>query len=326
MPSAKQHAEKILQGRSFQGQRKFKQAELCFKSVLREDPKHVDALHQMGLLAIQSGKPAVGCKYLHAALDQKPNDPAILQNIGAGSIMQGKARQALSYLHQALKFRDDSVEVVTNLGIAYRKLGTTDEAIRYFTMALELDPGFIRAQLGLAGALVETGKSTEAVELYRDILNRDKFNVEALCGVSKAKLFKIDDPELGWITSLLANNELDVKSKTSLHHAAGKIYNDIKQYDDAFEHLSKSKQTGHRVFPIQYHKSVYQRLVENTAGDSVFWHNDSGVQSDVPVFIVGIPRSGTTLVEQIIASHPDAHGAGELPDMRRTGGILGFRQ
>lgn len=85
MLTAKQQAEKISEGRAFQFQRQFKQAELCFKSILHEDPKHVDALHRMGLLAIESGHPSVGCKYLHAALAQKPNDPVILQNIGAGS-------------------------------------------------------------------------------------------------------------------------------------------------------------------------------------------------------------------------------------------------
>ncbi len=324
MLTAKQQAEKISEGRAFQLQRQFKQAELCFKSILREDPEHVDALHRMGLLAIESGHPSVGCKYLHAALNQKPNDPVILQNLGAGLIMQGKAREALPYLHQALKFRDDSVEVITNIGIANRKLGITDEAIEYFTKALELDRGFTRAQLGLAGVLVEAGRSTEALNLYREILQRDKFNVEALCGASKTQSFDVDDPELGWIESLLEKDGLDTKSKTSLHHAAGKICHDIKQYEDAFKHIQKSKETNHRLFPIEYHKSVYRHIITNTGINSPFWQTNSGNESDVPVFIVGMPRSGTTLVEQIIASHPDAHGAGELPNMRRTGGILGF--
>lgn len=324
MLTAKQQAEKISEGRAFQLQRQFKQAELCFKSILREDPKHVDALHRMGLLAIESGHPSVGCKYLHAALDQKPNDPVILQNIGAGLIMQGKAREALPYLHQAMKFRGDSVEVITNIGIANRKLGITDEAIKYFTKALDLDRGFTRAHLGLAGVLVEAGRSADALLLYRDILQRDKFNVEALCGASKTQSFDVDDPELGWIESLLEENGLDIKSKTALHHAAGKICHDIKQYEDAFKHIQKSKETRHRLFPIEYHKSVYRHIVKNTSSDSTFWQTNSGNESDVPVFIVGMPRSGTTLVEQIIASHPDAHGAGELPNMRRTGGILGF--
>ena len=71
MPTAKQQAEKISEGRAFQFQRQFKQAELCFKSILREDPKHVDALHRMGLLGIESGHPSVGCKYLHASAGAK---------------------------------------------------------------------------------------------------------------------------------------------------------------------------------------------------------------------------------------------------------------
>jgi len=322
--NAQLHARLIERGIALYNQRQFPDAERCFQTVLQADAQHPDALHMMGLLAIEANQFTVAIDYMQRAVKRLPKQPMYLNNLGNAFILSHQPAVALPYLRKAVKLSPRYAEAHNNLGRAYRALSQPDDARKCFARALSLEPGFIRAEAALGEMLVEIGETVEAAQVFRSILKREPYNVQALGGLSGVLKFTGDDPELANIETALANPALIPDHRVILHHAAGKINNDLGRYDQAMEHYFAGKRTSGLKFPIELHQRSYAALQKHFTRARLLLPQATGSQSDVPVFIVGMPRSGTTLTEQIIASHPLAHGAGELPDIRRTGRDLGY--
>lgn len=314
----------IENGLALYGARRFVEAERCFQTVLQQDPKHPDALHMMGLLAIEANQFSAAIDYMQRALQRLPRQPMYLNNLGNAMILAHKPADALRHLRKAIKLSPRYAEAHNNLGRAYRALGQADEARKCFARALAIEPEFIRAQAALGEMLVEIGDMQEAAQVFRTILARDPHNVQALGGLSSAVKFTENDPELDNFEAALKAPNLIPDHRVILHHAAGKICNDLGRYDDAMQHYFAGKKAAGLQFPIALHHRSYASLRRNFSKAGFAGNFAIGNPSNVPVFIVGMPRSGTTLTEQIIASHPQASGAGELPDIRRAGTQLGY--
>ena len=319
-----QHNRVIENGLALYSSRRFVEAERCFQTVLLQDPKHPDALHMMGLLAIEANQFLAAIDFMQRALKQMPRQPMYLNNVGNALILARKPEDALRYLRKAIKLLPRYAEAHNNLGRAYRALGKADEARKCFARALAIEPGFIRAEAAFGEMLVEIGEMPEAAQVFRSILARDPHNVQALGGLSAAFKFTEEDPELDNIQAALRNPNLIPDHRVILHHAAGKICNDLGRYDDAMQQYFAGKKAAGLQFPIELHHRSYAILRSKFSKAGFAGNFTTGSQSEIPVFIVGMPRSGTTLTEQIIASHPLASGAGELPDIRRTGTQLGY--
>jgi len=111
----------------------------------------------------------------------------------------------------------------------------------------------------------------------------------------------------------------------SLHYAAGKVLNDLKRYAEAFHHFNKAKQAAGYKFDIDQYRRFVDLTIQTFTPDLFAARSSYGNPSEAPVFVVGMPRSGTTLVEQICGSHPDVHGAGELSKLRRVANAIGLQ-
>lgn len=319
-----QHNRAIENGLALYGARRFIEAERCFQSVLQQDARHPDALHMMGLLAIEADQFSIAIDYLQKALKRLPRQPMYLNNLGNAMILARKPEEALRHLRKAIKLSPRYAEAHNNLGRAHRALSEPYEARKCFARALAIQPGFIRAEAALGEMLVEIGDMQEAAKVFRSILGRDPHNVQALGGLSTAVKFSDEDPELANIEAALNNPKLIPDHRVILHHAAGKVCNDLGRYDDAIQHYFAGKKAAGLSFPIDHHHQSYAALRRHFTKARLVNPQATGSSSEVPVFIVGMPRSGTTLTEQIIASHPLAAGAGELPDIRRAGKQLGY--
>ena len=120
------------------------------------------------------------------------------------------------------------------------------------------------------------------------------------------------------MTTLLQSTQISENDKICLHFALGKIYDDCREFDQAFGHYQEGNTIKRK--SITPDKASQEKLVKSSirlfTTDFFSAHNGSGSQSDKPIFIVGMPRSGTTLVEQILSSHPHIHGAGETSKIR----------
>ncbi|MEH6726849.1 MAG: sulfotransferase, partial [Hyphomicrobiales bacterium] len=255
---------------------------------------------------------------------KKEKKNSIFRNNLANSYIRGDVPElAIPHLRRAVELSPRLVEPHLNLGRAFRSIGKSKQAIECFQKALNRDASLEQAKLGLGGALIEMGRMEEACELLRNYIDTAEDPVPAATMLSGAFKFTTEHKsDIQRIEAILHQSDLDERSIVGLHYALGKIRNDLKEYEAAFEHFVAAKQIDNDSFDLIAHRKRVDRMIEFYSKFFFLERKDFGDQSERPVFIVGMPRSGTTLTEQIISSHPQVHGAGELDDIERVVGRI----
>jgi tetratricopeptide (TPR) repeat protein len=314
----------IEQGVHLHRARRFREAEYVYQAVLRENPQHPDALNLMGVLAIEAGRNTVALDYLRKAVKLSPKQAIYRNNLGNALIIASHCEEALPHLRRAVALDPGYAEAWCNIGKAWRLIGDMVQAEKHFRRTLSLSPGFLRAQTGLAELDTEMGRFEEAGTAFKRILALDPRNVEALCGLAMVRKFEVGDPVIGQFETLMRDVQLRDDERAPLHHAFAKICNDLGCYDEAVTHFTRGKELKKLKFHTELHHATYaaQRALFTPA--FFLERKNFGSEDARPVFVVGLPRSGTTLTEQILASHSAIEGLGELPDMRRIAHGLGY--
>ncbi|AGI73762.1 hypothetical protein OA238_c38150 [Octadecabacter arcticus 238] len=302
---------------------KYLEAERIYQTVLRTEPRNAQALNLMGTLAIEANETKTALDYFRKALRGAPRDPIINNNMGNLLLRLKQNEKARQYLLKALQAKPNFVEALCNLGKAHRLLLNGVEAERLLRKALDFKPTSLMARQNLADLLIDNGQADAAADMFESLLSEDPGNLEALVGLAASRKFKTDAPELGLILHRIKEQDTPDISLNRLHHAAGKILNDQGRYGDAIAHFSTAKTFQSSEFDIERHRSFYDALSNTLTPEFFAERSDFGSTSDRPVFIVGMPRSGTTLTEQICASHPEIYGAGELTEMHEIAASLG---
>ena len=203
---------------------------------------------------------------------------------------------------------------------ALGKLGNTEEALTAFDKAASLPcPQPENAVIGKAALLDELGRSAEAQDTLDKALGINPNSARALSNRSSGKKYAPGDAEIDRMEQLLLSGGAAARDDVlMLHFALGKAWLDVGDADRAFKHLAEGNRLKRATFA--YDAAATDRwmasVAEKFTPTAMQRFAGSGDASDVPVFVVGLPRSGTTLIEQILASHPKVHGAGELKEMQ----------
>ncbi len=208
------------------------------------------------------------------------------------------------------------------MGNALKDQGRLDEARAAYHKALELKPDYIKACLNLGVALLVQGRLDEAVASLRQAKAIDPDYVEAYYNLALSQRGEIDNGSMRHLEAILARNRLSADEKLKLHFTLAKAFEEKGDADAAFAHYRRGNEVRRVAFAgdgVRFDAEAQDRLVACTGAvftDQFFAsHQSFGIASEAPVFVVGMPRSGTTLVEQIAASHPRVHGAGERWEM-----------
>lgn len=305
---------RLQQGIDLQRRQQFPQAEFIYQSVLRDFPNDADALNLMGTLAAEAKRFNVAIDYLQRAIKKRPKDLVFRNNLGNTYILANKPHKAIDLLALVVRRGPKFIEAHINLARALRETGRPQEALKVFEHVIGSTPDNQSARVGRANTLLDLGRTGEAVQLFRSILADAPRNIPAYLGLSGALKFKEDDGELAKIDALLNDKDIQGSEREALHYAAGKINDDLKRFDEAFQHYSKAKKASGLGFDIEKYSDEVTKKLDVYAKDFFEKYSNVGHKSDRPIFIVGMPRSGTTLTEQMLASHPDVFGAGELND------------
>ena len=307
-------AEILSRGLAFYRQKRFKEAEYCYQLVLRQFPNHPQALNFLGMLAVEAKRLDEAIRLLGLAVKQAPKDATVRNNLGNVFLLDDQYEKAVATFRKALALDPKLVPTLISLGKAYRKLGKGEEARQTFERALAFAPHDIEAELGLAETLVEIGELPQAEARFRALLDRDPGNARALLGYAVSHKFTAAEPEVASIEKLLAQPLDKQTDPVTLHHAAGKMLHDLKRHDEAFAEFKASKDAAKTDYDVKAYKEFVDRMIATF--DRAFFAARMGYghSSEVPIFVVGMPRSGTTLTEQILASHPLIFGAGERND------------
>lgn len=297
--------------------------ELCHR-VLARTPEHPLALYILGTLGLGFDD-ELAIKYFERAAARELNNPYYQLSLGEAWLKVGDYPPAIKHLQRACELKPDLVEALCGLAQAYAKFDKADMALPIYERALEINRDHPQARLGVADTLISLGRMDEAATCLKEAIAR-RLNVpgayNALVGIRK---FSIEPPELKSILDELAKPAISTGEPHGLHLAAGKVLNDLGRYDEAMDHFVKAKTFKVRDFDIDSYRKRVDSLIGLFDADFLASKAGEGDPSEVPVFVLGMPRSGTTLTEQICSSHPEVHGAGELTKLGRMAASIGLK-
>jgi tetratricopeptide (TPR) repeat protein len=297
----------------------------CAQAILTRHPNNADALHLMGLVALMTTQVDAAIDFFTRSLAGKPSDDAIRCNLANAFLKKGDTTSAEPHLRKVLKASPGNSAALSLFAESRALAGDLPEAKRLYERLFERLPDDPQAIVGYADLCVTLGDFSTARALYRKALALGTVSPLALGGLATFETFAKDSPEAVEISRLLESPNLLPNDHVILGYAAGRIAENAGDYDEAFSRFSKAKRYAGARFDIVAHRKTCATI--RAIFTKAFFDERKGYgdQSTRPVFIVGMPRSGTTLTEQILARHPDAAGAGELPDIQRIATSLGFR-
>jgi hypothetical protein len=256
----------------------------------------------------------------------------------AARLALGEALQELRQLEaaawhyrEALRLDPTCPDAHRGLGLALQDLGQLDDAIACFREALRLDPAH-RARFNLGAALQAQGHIDEGREQFLLVLEHDPHNVRAINWAGRdatGRLTRWSNDQIAHLERRATLESLDLRERIYLHHALGWVYDAARNYSQAFRHFRLAKEARaeqNRQAGIAYDQEAWSRMVDRTISlftPAFFERTQSfGSDSELPLFITGVMRSGSTLADQILASHPQVHGVGELDDLNQLTGFL----
>jgi tetratricopeptide (TPR) repeat protein len=314
-------------------------------------PDYYEALNNLGNALQSLGRDAEAIRQYELAVSLRPDHAEARSNLGNVLAAINRPLDAIEQYNKALAIRPDCAEVHSNLGNALSAIGRCDDAIAQYQQAVALRPAYGGAHNNLGTALLARRRPEEAIAHYRTALacepnNADIHNnlgvaLNTLGQVTQAsqafaraidlaprkaefylnllgsKRVTTEDPHFIAMLELYRDvASLGVQCQIALHFALGRAFEDLGEHERSFRHLSMGNALKRR--QLIYDEATALQLFERTratfTSELMFDKSHAGDPSRIPIFVVGMPRSGSTLVEQILASHSQVFGAGELPN------------
>ncbi|MBT4046364.1 MAG: tetratricopeptide repeat protein [Rhodospirillaceae bacterium] len=289
-------------------------AAASYQRVLAIEPNYAEAHFNLGNALNDLERPDAAAASYGNAIAIRPDYAEAHNNLGNALKDLGRLDEALAHCRRALSIKPDFAEAHYNLGVLLQKLGKPDAAAESYLKALAIKPDFAEAHNDLGNALQDLGKLDEARANYSKALAINPDFAEAHRHLSIVKKFTEYDDDIQAMERSYAAPGISDEHRMLLAFGLGKAFEDLQQYEKAFDCFAEGNAIvrGSYDYSIEGHGNDFKKI-EAVFDVELFARHDSGGCSDeTPVFIVGLPRSGTTLVEQILASHPQVHGAGEL--------------
>jgi tetratricopeptide (TPR) repeat protein len=300
-----------------------------FQTALAIDPRDAATQNDLGNCLAVLGRDAEAIVRYSQALALRPDFAEGHNNLANSLAALNQHEEALAHYRRALSQKPELIETLNNLGGSLEALERTDEAIACYDEVLAREPANARAHYFRGQAFRTLGRFAEAQASFEQAIALDSTKPEFYRGLAESKRFSADDPHLLAMEALARDmTALPPDGQIELHFALAKVYEDLGRHEDAFRRLVEGNALKRR--RIVYDETETLGLFRRIA--SVFTpefmrrpqKQDDGDPSELPIFIIGMPRSGSTLVEQVLASHPKVFGAGEITDLSRaTGRIWG---
>jgi tetratricopeptide (TPR) repeat protein len=286
-----------------------------YQTLVEVSPRHADGLNNLGAALSKQGRYAEAHARFRQAVKINPNYPEAHGNLGRLLRLRGQVAEAEAWLRRAIELKPTYAEARTNLGLCLITSGRIREAEGQFRKVLKHSPRDAAALFGLGHVAEIEGRFDEAETMFKRALESDRTMTSAwaaLVGIRKQTT-----ADAAWLKGAeeVAGSGIAPLDEAEVRFAIGKYHDDIGEYERAFGNYKRGNELLKSIAD-KYDRAARAKEVENLIRayslDSLSRPRSRASESSKPILVVGMPRSGTSLVEQILASHPSVKGAGEL--------------
>ena len=301
------------------------EAEASCRQAITLKPDYAEAHSNLGVTLQELGRLDESEASYKQAIALKPDYTEAHYNFGVTLQELGKLDEAEASYKQAIALKPDHVEAHSNLGNTLKELGRLDEAEASYRQAIALKPDHVEAHSNLGNTLKELGRLDEAEASYRQAIALKPDHAEAHRNLATTKKFSLEDEQFFQMQAVYGDPAISEKNRCHICFALAKASEDLEDCATAFQFYAegnalRKKQLG---YEKAQDKASFEKLKASHPHIAGHTFEPTIVASElIPIFIVGMPRSGTTLVEQIISSHPLVTGAGELSFVSQFGGSI----
>ena len=292
-------------------------AEVKAKKLIKKFPNFQAVYNLLGLCLQSQKKFLEAIKYYKIAIQNNPNFFVAINNLGLTYHNMYDLKNAQHYYERAIEINPKFTHPISNLGNIKKELNNYEEAIKCYKLALSIDDKLLVVHHNLGMAYQALGKFEESKKYFESVLKINSKFTRADRSLSMSLKYDINNPHLKIMENKIKDQSLNNFQKIELYFGLGKAYEDIKNYKKSFENYKLGNKIKRDAIKYQINDDV--KLFENIKNSfsNINFQNleNVGNKSNKMIFILGMPRSGTTMVEQIIANHKNVYGAGELRDL-----------
>jgi tetratricopeptide (TPR) repeat protein len=281
-------------------------------------PRNAEVLRMQAVMLIHHNRGAEARSLLRELLQRHPDDPVLLKDLAEAEFACKDYDAALALLRRICELQPDSATAWFILGKNLKEQAWIEESLPALQRAVELAPDHVYARTLYADVLVLLGQLAEARAQYLDVLRRAPATGPAWWGLANIKTVRLSDDEIARLEVLHDDPGSAEADRLAMGCVLGKAYEDQRRYADAFRILTatNAKIRQRRPWNPETFSASVDLLLNHFSGPHQ--RSDDPRLGEEVIFIVSLPRSGSTLAEQILAAHPDVEGASELGDISRT--------
>jgi tetratricopeptide (TPR) repeat protein len=291
-------------------------AEAIYRELLRQDPDDVTVSRLCGVLALDAGNYRNAAILLRQAVKLAPDFRAAWIDLCRAQTELHELDDAVASAGRAIQLEPGRAGGYIALGNALARTNRTDEAINAYRRAGDIRPNNAEIALGLGNVLKTIGRQQEAIAAYRDGLQLKPDYAELYWSLSNLKTFRFEPAEVEAMEQALESGALPDNASVHFCFALGKACEDSGDYPRAFAFFERGnalRRTQEQYDPV-HTDQIGERIREVFSPALVSRHEGAGFADIAPIFVIGLPRSGSTLIEQILASHSQVEATHELPE------------
>jgi len=279
--------------------------------ILLKKRKHQVIFNILSLAYQNIGEFQKSVDVMDEALHLNANNPYFLNNMGISQHKLQNFLEAEKFLKRGLEVAPNYINLLNNLANLKKDLNFTEEAINYYKKSILIKKDLIETNLNIAFCYQSIGKYKESTYHLNEVL---KINPKATISdrlISSMKKYERNDPHLKDMESKIKKTELNDEQLSHLYFGLGKAYDDLKEFDKSFHNYDNGNRLLKKLIPfnIEVEKKIFDKIKKFFSDNKKINFNSNMRKI---IFIVGMPRSGTSLVEQILSSHRNVYGGGEL--------------
>ena len=295
---------------------RYRKAEDAFKKVLIEDENNIDALRFMGILAFKSGNHDIAEAMLTKALKLDPTYSLVWANLAQVFSVTGQLDKAKKSFKNILNMEPKNGLIWAEYGTVLTKLANYQEGKDAYLKALEFKPNSPRVHLSLGHVYKTMGEIDNSINSYKNTIFQNNLSGEAYWSLANLKTYSFSENEIRDMEETLNGDITDIE-RSQMHFALGKAYEVMKDYDKSFKNYFKGNKVKKGLIKYSSDDTTQntKKILEFFNQENIKNLSKSSTNDQDPIFVLGMPRSGSTLVDQIISSHSKVDGTQELPNI-----------